>query len=179
MGWPAALQEPVEEPVDAMPEVEGGAALEPEALSTGAAAGPAAEDEEAGAAVEGEGEAATKGAAAATEGDATTVGAVPDTEGAAAGAAAPEAPELPALEASTSVPEEALDELPVPPHLGPVGGVKTSALSALAISTEAPGSGNLTSAPAAVVQSVAGMFAMNISGNEAVARSESSGIAYS
>lgn len=151
----------------------------------------AAEDGEAGVAAEGaaaatEGELAMEGAAAATEGEAATAGAAADTEGAAAeGAAAgddadagaPEAPELPALEASVS--EEAFEELPDAPHLGPVGGVKTSALLALAISTDAPGSGNLRSVLSAVVQSVTGMFAMNMLGNEAVARSESSGIAYS
>lgn len=155
--WPGVVQEPVEEPVDAVPE-PAGAALEPDELSTGAGAEPAA------------GEAATEGAAAAA-------GAAEDIEGAAAGAAAPEAPELPALEAS--VPDEAPDELPDAPHLGPVGGDKASALLALAISTDCPGSGNLTSAPSAVVQSVAGIFATNMSGNEAVARPESSGIAYS
>lgn len=75
--------------------------------------------------------------------------------------------------------EEALDELPDAPHLGPVGGVKTSALLALAISTDEPGDGNFTSVASAVVQSVTGMFATNMSGNEAVARPASSGIAYS
>ena len=168
--WPGVVQEPVEEPVDAVPEAEAGAALEPDELSTGAGAEPAAgEAATEGAAAAAEGEPATEGAAAATEGEAAAAG--------AAGAAAPEAPELPALEAS--VPEEELDELPDAPHLGPVGGVKTFALLALAISTDCPGSGNLTSAPSAVVQSVAGMFAMNMSGKEAVPRSESSGIAYS
>ena len=77
------------------------------------------------------------------------------------------------------MPEEAPDESPDAPHLGPVGGDNASALLALAISTDCPGSGNLTSAPSAVVQSVTGMFATNMSGNEAVARPESSGIAYS
>ena len=175
--WPGVVQEPVEEPVDAAPEAAAGAALEPDELSTAAGA-------EAAAGAAAVGEAATEGAAAAaTEGEAATAGAAAaaDIEGAAAGdddaAAAPEAPELPALEASVS--DEAFDELPDAPHLGPVGGVKTSALLALASSTDAPGSGNLTSAPSAVVQSVAGMFAMNMSGNEAVARPESSGIAYS
>ncbi len=176
--WPGVVQEPVEEPVDAVPEAEAGAALEPDELPTGAGAEPATgEAATEGAAAAAEGEPATEGAAAATEGAAAAAGAAEDIKGAAAGAAAPEAPELPALEAS--VPEEALDELPDAPHLGPVGGAKTFALLALAISTDCPGSGNLTSEPSAVVQSVAGMFAMNMSGNEAVARSESSGIAYS
>lgn len=157
MGWPAVLQEPVEEPVDAVPEAEAGAGAEP--ATEGAAAAT-------------EGEVATEGAAAAaaTEGEEATAGPA-DIEGAAAGAAAPEAPELLAFEAW--VPEDPLDELPDAPHFGPVGGVKTSALLALAISTEDPALGNLTSLPSAVVQSVAGIFAINISGNE-VPRSESS-----
>ena len=125
MGWPAVAQDPVEEPVDAMPEVEAGATLGLDELLTGAAAEPATE-----------GEAATAGAAAdiegaaagpATEGEAATAGAAADMEGAAAGAAAagddaaaaaPEVPELPVLEAS--VPEE-LDELPDAPHLPKFG----------------------------------------------------------
>lgn len=53
------------------------------------------------------------------------------------------------------------------------------ALLALAFSTDAPGLGNLTSAPCAVVQSDTGIFATNMAGKEAVARSESSGAAYS
>ena len=87
-----------------------------------------------------------------------------------------EAPELPVLEASVF--EEVSDELPAAPHLGPVGGVKTFALLALAFSTDDPGLGNLTSVPCAVVQSDTGMFATNMAGKEAVARSESSGKAY-
>lgn len=167
--WPGVVQEPVEEPVEAAPEAAAGAALELDELSTGAAAVPE------GAAAAADGDGATEGAAAATEGEAATAGAAADIEGAApdaaaagddAAAAAPEAPELPAL--------EALAEVPDAPHLGPVGGLKASALLALAISTEAPGSGNFTSAPSAVVQSVAGMFATNMSGNEAVARPASS-----
>ena len=74
--------------------------------------------------------------------------------------------------------EEVSDELPATPHLGPVGEAKTFALSALAFSTDAPGLGNLTSVPCAVVQSDTGIFATNMAGKEAVARSESSGIAY-
>lgn len=102
--WPGVEQVPVEEPVDAVPEAEAGAALEPDELSTGAGAEAAGDDGEAGAAAEGE--AATEGAAAATDGEAATAGAAADIEGAAAGAAAagddtaaaaPEAPELPAL----------------------------------------------------------------------------------
>lgn len=172
----------VHEPVDELAAEDGEAGVAAE----GAAAATEEEVAAEGAAAATEGELATEGAAAATEGEAATAGAAADTEGAAAeGAAAgddadagaPEAPELPALEASVS--EEAFEELPDAPHLGPVGGVKTSALLALAISTDAPGSGNLRSVLSAVVQSVTGMFAMNILGNEAVARSESSGIAYS
>lgn len=169
--WPGAAQEPVEEPVDVVPELEAGAALESDEGSTGAAAEPAAEDGEAGAAAGGE--AATEGAAADTEGAAAGSAAAGDD----AAAGAPEAPRLPTLEAWVS--EEALDEPPDAPHLGPVGGLKASALLALAISTDAPGSGNLTSAPSAVVQSETGIFATNMAGNEAVARPESSPTAYS
>ena len=106
--WPGVVQEPAEEPVDAVPEAEAGAALEPDELSTGVGNEPAAEDGEAGAAVEGE--AATEGAAAATDGEASTAGAAAaaDIGDAAVGAAAAgddaaaattETPELPALEA--------------------------------------------------------------------------------
>ena len=74
--------------------------------------------------------------------------------------------------------EDRPDELPAATHLGPVGGAKTFALLALAFSTDAPGFGNFTSAPCAVVQSDTGMFATNMAGKEAVARSESSATAY-
>ena len=74
--------------------------------------------------------------------------------------------------------EEVSNELLATPHLGPVGGAKTFALLALAFSTDAPGLGNLTSVPCAVVQSDTGIFATNMAGKEAVARSESSRIAY-
>ena len=103
MGWPAVVQDPVEEPVDAMPEVEAGATLGLDELLTGAAAEPATE-----------GEAATAGAAADIEGAAAGAAAAGDD----AAAAAPEVPELPVLEAS--VPEE-LDELPDAPHLPKFG----------------------------------------------------------
>ena len=93
MGWPAVVQDPVEEPVDAMPEVVAGATLGLDELLTGAAT---------------EGEAATAGAAADIEGAAAAAA------GDDAAAAALEVPEPPALEAS--VPEE-LDELPDAPHL--------------------------------------------------------------
>ena len=73
--------------------------------------------------------------------------------------------------------EEGCEELPAAPHLGPMGGIKTFALWALAFSTDAPGLGNLTSAACAVVQSDTGIFATNMVGNEIVTRSESSGIA--
>ncbi len=157
---PAVVQEPVEEPVGVMPEPEAGAALEPDELAAGAGAELA------------EGEAMTEGEAAATEGEAATAGAATDIEGAVAGAASPEDPGLPVL-------VEAPDELPDAPHFGPVGGARTFALLALAFSTEAPGSGNLTSAPCSVVQSDTGILATNMAGKEAVARSESSEIAYS
>ena len=100
MDAPGELHEPVEEPVDAVPEPDAGAALEPDELSMHAGTEPLAEDGEAGTAAEGE--AATEGATAATEGEAATAGAAADIEGAAAdatAAGAPEAPELPALEA--------------------------------------------------------------------------------
>ena len=144
MGWPAVVQVPVDEPVDAVPEAEAGASLEPDELSAGAAAATEGDDAAAaGAATEGD-DAAAAGAAAATEGDdAAATGAAAATEGDDA-AAAPEAPDA--------------------PHFGPVGGAKTSALFALAFSTEFPGLGNLRSDPSAVVQSVAGMLATNISG---------------
>lgn len=60
---------------------------------------------------------------------------------------------------------------PDDPHLGPVGGVSVPDPN---FSTEAPGSGNWTSAESTVVQSVVGMFALNIAGKDAAARSESS-----
>ena len=100
MDAPGELHELVEEPVDAVPEPEAGAALEPDELSIGAGTEPLAEDGEAGAAAGGE--AATGGATAAMEGEAAIAGAAADIEGAAAdttAAGAPEAPELPALEA--------------------------------------------------------------------------------
>lgn len=76
MGWPAVVQEPVEEPVDAVPEAEAGAGAEPAATEGAAAAA---------------GDAAMEGAAAAAGEGAT--------DGEAAGAASPEAPELLAFEA--------------------------------------------------------------------------------
>lgn len=150
MGWPAVVQVP-DEPVDAVPEAEAGAALELDELSAGAKAEAAAAGAAAATGAT-EGEAATGAAAAtgATDGEAAA--------GAAAGAAAAATPEVPDA-----------------PHFGPVGGAKTSALFALAFSTETPALGNLTSAPSAVVQSLTGILAMNISGKfEADPRSESS-----
>ena len=73
-------------------------------------------------------------------------------------------------------PEEAPPEEAPPeeaPHLGPVGGASFPDPS---FSTEAPGSGNWRSAASTVVQSVAGMFAKNSGGKEAVSRSVSSGM---
>ena len=94
---PGVVQEPVEEPVDAVPGPEAVAALEPDEL-------PAV----AGAELAAGGDTATEGATAAAEGEAGTAGAAAEIEGAVAGVAAagddtaaepPEAPELPALDA--------------------------------------------------------------------------------
>ena len=57
--------------------------------------------------------------------------------------------------------------------MGPVGGVRALVPS---FSTEAPGSGNCTSAESTVSQSLVGMFALNIAGKDAVARSDNSGM---
>ena len=170
--WPGEVQEPVEEPVDVLPEPEAVAAPEPEELSEDTGVELAVGDDEEG---------KSSGELAATEGEAATPWVAADVEGAMAGgaaarddtaAASPEFPEPPAIKASVF--GDPADELPEAPHFGPVGGAKTFALLALAFSTDDPGSGNFTSAPCAVVQSDTGMFAMNISGKEAVARSESS-----
>ena len=55
-------------------------------------------------------------------------------------------------------------------HLGPVGAVSVPLPS---FSTEAPGSGNCTSAESTVSQSDVGMLATNMPGKDVVARSES------
>lgn len=160
----------------------GAAATTGEAAAGGAAAGGAAAGEAA----------AIDGAvpAAATDG-ATDCAAGPDAPDAPEAPDAPDAPDAP-LEPEAPVapdpddpedPDEedtAADALefdpddpddPDEPHLGPVGGVSVPDPN---FSTEAPGSGNCTSAESTVVQSVVGMFALNIAGKDAVARSESS-----
>lgn len=76
--------------------------------------------------------------------------------------------------------EESLDDdddPPDAPHFGPVGGAKSEATPSLL--TDAPASGNWTSLASVVVQSVAGMFAMNMFGKEGVSRPERSGMAWS
>lgn len=82
---PGVLQEPVEEPVDAVPEPEAVAALEPDELSVVAGAELAVEENT-----------AREGAPAAADVEATTgVAAAGDKTA----AEPPEAPELPVLEA--------------------------------------------------------------------------------
>ena len=79
----------------------------------------------------------------------------------------PEEPELaPDPEDAEPVVEPAVDEPPEAPQL-PVGG--TPLYPAL-VSTDCPGSGNCRSPPSAVVHPFP-IFATNIAGNEAVARS--------
>lgn len=144
-----------------------------------------------------EGSAAIEGAvpAAATDG-ATDCAADADAPDAPEAPEAPDAPVAPVepdapLEPEASVAPDADDpedpdeedpaadalefdpEDPDDPHLGPVGGVSVPDPN---FSTEAPGSGNCKSAESTVVQSVAGMFALNMAGKDAVARSESSGM---
>ena len=58
-------------------------------------------------------------------------------------------------------------------QLGPVGAVSVPEPS---FSTEAPGSGNSTSAESTVSQSLVGMFALNMPGKDDVVRLESSGM---
>lgn len=75
--------------------------------------------------------------------------------------------EVPGAEPEPSAAGAAAFELPLddpPPHLGPVGFPRAAELP---LATEAPGFGNSTSLPSAVVQSVAGMLALNISGKDA------------
>ena len=84
----------------------------------------------------------------------------------------PDAPEEPD-EAEPDEDDPAVDALefepddPDDPHLGPVGGVSWPLPN---FSTEVPGSGNCTSAESTVVQSVAGMFALNMAGKDAESR---------
>lgn len=177
--------EPEEELVIAEGAELGAAATTGEAAAGEAAAGEAAAGEAA----------AIEGAVPAAATDGATDGAAdPDALEAPEGPDAPpdapvepdapfepEAPVAPDAEDPEDPDEEdpAADALefdpddPDNPHLGPVGGVSVPDPN---FSTEAPGSGNCTSAESTVSQSVVGMFALNIAGKDAVARSESSGI---
>ena len=138
--------------------------------------------------------AAAAAGAAAIEGVAAAAG---SARGAADGALDPEAPEAaieglePALldpddpdpddpdaeagedDPAADAPELELDADPDDPHFEPVGAVSVPLPN---LSTEAPGSGNCTSAESTVAQSLVGMLALNISGKAGVARSESSGM---
>ena len=110
----------------------------------------------------------------------------PDAPDAAEEPEAPDEPDDPDAPGEPEAPEEpdeddpAADALefepddPDDPHLGPVGGVSWPLPN---FSTEVPGSGNCTSAESTVVQSVAGMFALNMAGKDAESRSDSSGMA--
>ena len=143
--------------------------------------------------------AAAMAGAAAIEGAAESTGCASGaTDGAADGAVDPEAPEA-AIEGLGAAPfdpddpdpddpdaedaeageedpaadalELELDPDPDDPQFEPVGGVSVPLPN---LSTEVPGSGNCTSAESTVSQSDVGMFALNIAGKDAVARSESS-----
>ena len=187
MDWPAVEHVPVdddEEVVELDEELVIAAGAE---LGAAAAAEGAAPSGEAGtdAAAEGAAEAAADGAT-----DGATDPAAPEAaiEGAAAAApedpedADPDEPEPAALDPDEEDPAAAPvefdadadpDEAPPPAgtlHLGPVGAVRVPLPS---FSTEAPGSGNCTSAESTVSQSLVGMFALNMPGKDA-ARSESS-----
>jgi len=111
---------------------------------------------------------ATEGAAAGAadgDGEARMV-AVPGEAGAgAAGAGAGAAAEGAAAGAAPEPDDEEAEE-PAAPHLGPVGGLRLW----LVLTSDWPGSGNCTSDPSVVVQSVAGTLATNISGKVASAR---------
>lgn len=131
------------------------------------------------------GAAAEAGAGAAADGAAGAAPAAGATDGAAAAAAGEGAGELPAAGEGAGEPpaagapddEPLEDEPPDAPHLGPVGGARSAA--APSFSTDAPGSGNWVSWESGVVQSLVGMFAMNMDGKEGVSRPESSGMANS
>ena len=86
----------------------------------------------------------------------------------------PDAPEEPDEDDPAADALEFEPEDPDDPHLGPVGGVSWPLPN---LSTEVPGSGNCTSAESTVVQSVGGMFALNMFGKDAESRSDSSGMA--
>lgn len=79
----------------------------------------------------------------------------------AAGAELAFEPDPPAAATAGELPLEAP---PAPPHLGPLGGAKSPGFPAF--TTDWPGFGNWTSFCFSVSQSVDGMFALNISGNE-------------
>ena len=177
--WPAVEHVPLD-------DVEGVVELDEELVSAeGAELGAAAATDGAAAT----GEAATEGAADdATDGttdgaaDAAIEGAIEATLYNAEGAV-PDEPDPEALDPDDGDPAEddpAADALEFDPdepppattlHLGPVGAVSVPVPS---FSTEAPGSGNSTSAESTVSQSVVGMFATNMPGKDDVARSESS-----
>ena len=192
---PAVEQVPVDDD-----DVEGDVEPEEElVIAEGAELGAAATTGEAAAGETAAGEAAAiEGAVPAAVMDgATDCTADPDAPDAPEAAEAPDAPDSPDAPVELDAPLEleaplapdaedpedpdeedpAADALefdpddPDDPHLGPVGGVSVPDPN---LSTEAPGSGNWTSAESTVVQSVVGMFALNIAGNDAVARSESS-----
>ena len=151
------------------------------------------------------GEAGTEGAAAAIEGaaaagatDGAAEPAAPDAPDAPDEPEAPDepvdpvepaaldAPEAPDGSDDPDAPEEPEEDDPAAgalelepddpddPHLGPVGGVSWPLQN---FSTEVPGSGNCTSAESTVVQSVAGMLALNMAGKDVESRSVSSGMA--
>ena len=104
----------------------------------------------------------------------------PDAPEAPDGSDEPDAPVEPGAPEEPDEDDPAADALefepddPDDPHLGPVGGVSAPLPN---FSTEVPGSGNCTSAESTVVQSVAGMFALNMAGKDAESRSDSSGMA--
>ena len=153
----------------------GEAAAEGEAASTGAASG-ATEGATDGAT---DGEAAIEGAAGEAP-DASDPDDPDPDEPDPDDAADPDGPDDPedADDADPDGDDPAADTLefdpdpdPDAPHLGPVGAVSAPVPN---FSTEVPGSGNCTSAESTVSQSLVGMFALNIAGKDAVARSERS-----
>lgn len=187
-----APEEPGEEPEDALPLPE---LVEP--VAAGAAA-PAPEATEAAALATDCAALATETAALAMPAPGAPAGGIATTEvvaGEAAPAGAEPVPEPepePELEPEAAVgvepdaadapelpledPELALSEPPdAAPHFGPLAAARL--LATPAISTEAPGLGNLTSLPSGVVQSVAGMLALNMSGKD-VSRLKMSSEAY-
>lgn len=195
MDCPGVEQEPVEAPVEAMLADGAAPELEPDTLP------PAEEALSAAGEATDEGEGATAGAGAAfeapdwalpdealgdpsgapelePEADPEEPGPEPELE------AEPEEPEpepefgdepedpepelAPDPEEAETDAEPAPDELPEAPQL-PVGG---NPLYPVLVSTDCPGSGNCRSPPSTVVHP-APIFATNIDGNDAVARSAS------